>query len=167
MSGDEADRRAAQARTSATLGGMLSAMKTMAVMWLDPGMVDDDQIPARFGTGTLVLWTAAGVLLSAAVSAAEVVISGASSLLSLVAALTMFLPSAMAFLAEPPRRGLGLGLGAAAGAASGVAVALAGGSVLTLHWSLFLGLSVGALIAAFTFGRLTRDTGPPSAEPVG
>jgi hypothetical protein len=144
---------------------MFSAMKTMAVMWMDPGMVDDDQIPARFGTGTLVVWTAAGVLLSAAVSAAEAVISGGSSLLSLVAALTMFLPSAMAFLAEPPRRGLGLGLGAAAGTASGVAVAYAGGGVLTLHWSLFLGLSVGALVAAFTFGRLTRDTDPPPPNP--
>lgn len=167
MSEDPSDQRVGQARTSAAAGGMFSAMKTIAAMWMDPGMVDDDQIPARFSAGTLVLWTAAGVILSAAVSAADVVISGGVSLLSLVAALTMFLPSAMAFLAEPPRRGLGLGLGGAAGTVCGaVAVAFAGGGVLTLHWSLFLGLSVGALVGAFTFGRLTWDTDPPPAEPL-
>lgn len=143
---------------------MFSAMRTMVIMWIDPGMVEEDWIPPRFTTGTLVLWTAAGVLLSAAVPGVEIIISGESSPLSLVATLTMFLPLAMAFLSGPPRRRLGLGVGAAAGTVSGVAVALAGGSVLALYWSLFLGLSVGALVAAFTFGRLTRDIHRPPAE---
>jgi len=141
---------------------MFSAMVTMMLMWIDPGMVEEDRIPPRFVTGTLVLWTAAGVLLSAAVSGLQIFISGRPSLLSLVAALTMFLPFAMAFLSEPQRRFLGLGVGAAMGTVSGAAVALVGGSVLTLYWSLFLGLSVGALVAAFTFGWLIRDIPPPA-----
>lgn len=159
--GDE-ERQGAQARTSSGIGNMLSAMVAMVTMWIDPAMVEEDRIPPRFNTGTLVLWTVGGVLLSAAVTGLQILVSGETSLLSLVAALTMFLPLAMAFLSEPPRRGLGLGFSAAAGAASAVAVALVGGSALTMYWSLFLGLSVGALVAAFTFGRLTRDR--PSAR---
>lgn len=91
MSGEIEGNEAQQERTSSGIRGMFSAMMTMMAIWLDPGMVEEDRIPPRFITATLVLWTVTAICLSAAVSGVQILFSGKPSLLSLVVALTMFL----------------------------------------------------------------------------
>lgn len=161
-------------RPAAGARGAFRAMWSMAMMWIDPALVDEDEVPPRFTTGVLLLWTGAGVAVASAVCVGELLVSGESSPLSLVGTLTMFLPLSMAFLAQPPRRLSGLAAASATGLPAGAAVALAGVGPLTPFWSALAGLAVAALVAAAVFSQVARPEphaprapGSPTRNPRG
>ena len=121
---------------------------------------DGEDLPPRYTPATLVAWTLLGVLVSIGSYLVRLAIGGISPLW-LLSAPVMFLPLLLAWSTNPPRRNSGVVVGSAVGVLAGVVVGF-GVRHLARDGAdpVLLGLVVlaaVALVAAWTFGGLTRE----------